>query len=357
MREAGGLSGDGPGTNGLDAANVVPHARCRRLTRLCNTGAPEARHPVSRSRGTFRDSIARMVCGTAGRGRAGANRDERARQSRYRNRHWTGAGVGGFTRSKDGRVLWPGRTVTDGYYHSYRRFPRSNAQELALASQSDGQARTRPGRSSFSNDLGDASYERRGSGPRSDSGVPRSQVPHHGRQDAVTERETRKRPPAEHYQGQDALPPDAGCKAGCVTVTSIQTETAYSPGAPTVTTANGARMVMTPALVQIEPPSTAPVSIDPRSSGMTAVAILSTAMLAASDIDPASVRFGPKHAINVTPASLQDLDHDGRPDLVLHFRLRDTGLACSDSSAPLTGQTLAGQVFAGSEAIVAVGCK
>ena len=156
---------------------------------------------------------------------------------------------------------------------------------------------------------------------------------------------------------KNALPPDPGSGTGGVTVTSIQTETGYQYNGMTVTSVNGRPVPMSSAAIQFKPPAAAPAPINPGSRGVIPVAILSTAMLAASDIDSTSVRFGPDNAGNVTPTSLQDVNDDGQPDLILHFRTNETGLACSDVAALLTGKTVAGQTFAGSEGIVAVGCK
>lgn len=44
-------------------------------------------------------------------------------------------------------------------------------------------------------------------------------------------------------------------------------------------------------------------------------------------------------------------------DLVTHFRNRDAGILCGDESATLTGETLEGQPFEGSDAIQTVGCR
>jgi hypothetical protein len=156
---------------------------------------------------------------------------------------------------------------------------------------------------------------------------------------------------------KNELPPDPGTNTGRSTLVSIQTESGYQYSGITVTSVNDIPVPMSVASLQIKPPAAAPVPINPRSAGVIPVAILSTSTLAAADIDPASVRFGPSNALNVSPASLQDIDGDGRSDLILHFRTQDTGLDCSSASALLTGRTLIGQTFAGSEEIATVGCK
>ncbi len=52
-----------------------------------------------------------------------------------------------------------------------------------------------------------------------------------------------------------------------------------------------------------------------------------------------------------------DIDGDGRLDLLLHFWTRESGIACGDTSASLTGSTYTGQTFRGSDSIVTVGCR
>jgi hypothetical protein len=42
---------------------------------------------------------------------------------------------------------------------------------------------------------------------------------------------------------------------------------------------------------------------------------------------------------------------------VTHFKTRDTGIACGDESATLTGETLDGHPFEGTDFIVTVGCR
>ena len=52
-----------------------------------------------------------------------------------------------------------------------------------------------------------------------------------------------------------------------------------------------------------------------------------------------------------------DLNHDGKPDLVLHFNTQATGIKCGDASASLTGKTFGGLAIEGSDSIRTVGCK
>ena len=99
-------------------------------------------------------------------------------------------------------------------------------------------------------------------------------------------------------------------------------------------------------------------SIDPRSKGVIPVAILTTDTFDATTVDPLSVKFGPTGATEAHERGhREDVNGDGREDLVLHFRTQDTGIMCHDTSASLTGATLSGQVIYGSNSIRTVGCK
>ena len=88
------------------------------------------------------------------------------------------------------------------------------------------------------------------------------------------------------------------------------------------------------------------------------MAVLTTATFDAATVDPATVRFGaagteakPNHY------ALEDVNGDGKADLVLQFRTQSTGIGCVTTSATLTGKTRRGMAIQGSDSIVTVGCK
>jgi hypothetical protein len=60
------------------------------------------------------------------------------------------------------------------------------------------------------------------------------------------------------------------------------------------------------------------------SEGLIAVAILTTDSFNASGVNAGSVVFAGAHAVQ---SALEDVDGDGRLDMVLHFRVQDTKLA------------------------------
>ncbi|HSL81620.1 MAG TPA: hypothetical protein VLF66_02515 [Thermoanaerobaculia bacterium] len=111
-------------------------------------------------------------------------------------------------------------------------------------------------------------------------------------------------------------------------------------------------------------PGSDPNSVNPRSKGVIPVAILTTstadgdaADFDAWDIDPLSLAFGPDGAgIAHAYAHAEDVDGDGDLDMVVHFRTRETGIACGDTEAALSGRTLDGVAIGGVGSIRTVGC-
>ena len=55
------------------------------------------------------------------------------------------------------------------------------------------------------------------------------------------------------------------------------------------------------------------------------------------------------------PISFEAFDKDGDNDLVIHFRTQETGIACGDTEATLTGETFTGEMILGSDMILTVG--
>jgi hypothetical protein len=105
-------------------------------------------------------------------------------------------------------------------------------------------------------------------------------------------------------------------------------------------------------------PGSAPNSINPKSRGVIPVAILTTDAFGATTVDPLSVRFGPHGATEAHhKGHIEDINHDGEPDLVLHFQTQATGIQCGDTSAALIGETFDGEPIQGSDSIKTVGCK
>lgn len=98
--------------------------------------------------------------------------------------------------------------------------------------------------------------------------------------------------------------------------------------------------------------------VNPGSRGVIPVAILTTDSFDAVTVDPTTVRFGRNGSeAAVEHSALEDVDGDGRLDLILHFRTQRTGIRCGDTSASLTGETTSGEPIQGADTINTVGCK
>lgn len=104
-------------------------------------------------------------------------------------------------------------------------------------------------------------------------------------------------------------------------------------------------------------PGDEPTMMDPKSRGMLPVALLSTKDFDAAALDLASVRFGAtgKEATAVR-SMVEDVNRDGTSDRIFLFRMTETGIDCSHTSASLTGSTTKGEAFEGSESFKTNGC-
>ena len=101
--------------------------------------------------------------------------------------------------------------------------------------------------------------------------------------------------------------------------------------------------------------------VEPRSKGSIWVAILSdtdpdSPFDPPSQVDIPTVEFGPDGAA-VIRSNVNDVNKDGLGDLLLRFEIPDTGIACGDTEATLTGETFDGVTFSGTDSIKTVGCK
>ena len=101
--------------------------------------------------------------------------------------------------------------------------------------------------------------------------------------------------------------------------------------------------------------------VNPRAKGGIWVAILSDTNAGSlfdpsSQVDISTVEFGPDGA-KVVRHKVKDIDKDGLGDLLLRFKIPETGIACGDTEATLIGKTVDGVSFTGTDSIKTVGCE
>jgi hypothetical protein len=95
--------------------------------------------------------------------------------------------------------------------------------------------------------------------------------------------------------------------------------------------------------------------INPKSKGVIPVAILSSDVFDATQIDYQTIRFGPAGAeIAHKHPHLDDVNGDGIMDLMLHFRTQDTGIMSGDIEACLSAMLMDGTAVSACDAIVTV---
>ena len=95
--------------------------------------------------------------------------------------------------------------------------------------------------------------------------------------------------------------------------------------------------------------------VNPNSRLNVWVAALSDDRFDALQTDLLSVRFGPDEA-RVTSQRVADINSDGLADLLMRFRIPETGIDCGDTEATLTGETFGGKSLTGTDSIRTVRC-
>ena len=104
--------------------------------------------------------------------------------------------------------------------------------------------------------------------------------------------------------------------------------------------------------IDIKPGET-PNPVNVKSAGLTPVAIWSTPTFNANTVDPSSIRFGPSGA-SAVKSSIQDVNADGLPDLLMKFNTQQAGIIVGDTQACLIGKTVNAIEIKGCDQIMAV---
>ena len=121
-------------------------------------------------------------------------------------------------------------------------------------------------------------------------------------------------------------------------------------------TGDGASCFQTNVDIDIKPGSD-PNGVNPRSKGVIPVAVLGSEDFDATQVDFTTVAFGPGGAAPVHDGHVEDVNSDGFADMVFHFKIAETGIACGDIDATLTGESSGGDPFEATDAVKTAGCK
>ena len=114
-------------------------------------------------------------------------------------------------------------------------------------------------------------------------------------------------------------------------------------------------------------PGSFPNSINTKSMGLVPVAILGSANFDVTQVDVTTLSFGPAGAapahdltdLDTYFVHLQDVNEDGFLDLVSHYKQKETGIACGDTEATLSGNllpALGGTPIEGTDSVNPKGC-
>lgn len=105
-------------------------------------------------------------------------------------------------------------------------------------------------------------------------------------------------------------------------------------------------------------PGSFPNVINVKSNGVLPIAVLSTEHFDATQIDPASVRFGDTGTEAIAQYwSLADVNGDGRTDLQFKFKTQETAIACDTTLVSITGKMYSGAEIRGTDEVKVIGCK
>jgi hypothetical protein len=87
------------------------------------------------------------------------------------------------------------------------------------------------------------------------------------------------------------------------------------------------------------------------------VAVLGSMNFDATQVNFSTAEFGPGKASPIHGGHVEDVNNDDIFDMVFHFNTQDTGIACDDFRATLSGETFGGDAFTGTDSIESDRCK
>ncbi len=98
-------------------------------------------------------------------------------------------------------------------------------------------------------------------------------------------------------------------------------------------------------------------SVNVSRRGVLPVAVLGSMDFDTTQIDVSTVSFGPAGAVPLNHGFIRDLNADGYMDMLLLFGVKESGIACGDIEATLTGETYGGNLIIGADVVNTVGCN
>ena len=113
-----------------------------------------------------------------------------------------------------------------------------------------------------------------------------------------------------------------------------------------------------PRVIHIDiKPGDEPTTVTPGRGGVLPVVLYSDATFDAAKVDAKSIRFGAT-GTEAQPmrTSMEDVDADGRIDLISMFRMQQTGIECGHTMALLRGRTHNGEDIEGRAVFRTAGC-
>ena len=100
-----------------------------------------------------------------------------------------------------------------------------------------------------------------------------------------------------------------------------------------------------------------PNAINPSSNDVIPVAVLGSVNFDATQVDFSTAEFGTGKASPIHGGHVEDVNNDDIFDMVFHFNTQDTGIACEDIQATLSGETFGGNAFTGTYAVKNAECR
>lgn len=169
--------------------------------------------------------------------------------------------------------------------------------------------------------------------------------------------------PVKYFaHGYSPLPPQASESDAEQFSTVCGLKGSYMDRGLTGTTSGPVNFI--PVNILIKAPAAPPAPMNPGDRGTVPVAILGSGTFDASTVDASSLLLGPGDASVFSPgnsggsqSNLEDVNGDGFPDMVVHFRNQQIGYQCGSMSLLLTGKTTTGTPIRGSETIQTVNCQ